>query len=124
VFATGRKGGSEADKSLENHQFDNVLTKIANLSLPSISIISGTALGLGFEIALACDLRISDRSSKFGFYSDVSPTSISKASLIELTGPAKAKEMIWLGQLFSAQEAIDVGMLNRIFPESLLLMKD
>ena len=121
VFATGRQSGSEADRFLGNQKLCNVLKKIANQSLPSISIISGKAVGPGLEIALACDLRISDRSSKFGFYSDVSPTSISKASLIELIGPAKAKEMIWLGQLFNAQEAIAVGMVNRIFPESLLL---
>lgn len=121
VFATGRNERSKADQVLEKQQLSKTLKRLALQPFPTISIISGTAIGAGFEIALACDLRISSEFSKFGFYSDISPTTFGTESLIELTGPAKAKELVWLGQLIGAQEAVGLGIVNRIFPDSHLV---
>jgi enoyl-CoA hydratase len=121
VFAMGENGGKSSAAGFEEDMLNKILKRLSQYSLPTISIISGTAIGAGFEIALACDLRISSELSKFGFYSHISPTSIGKACLIELTSPAKAKELIWFGQLIGAQEAVGLGIINRIFPDSRLM---
>lgn len=118
MFAIGRNERSESNQVHEKRLLCRVLERLSLQSIPTICIISGTAIGSGFEIALACDLRISSEFSKFGFYNDISPTSFGAEALIELTGPAKAKELIWVGQLISAQEAVDVGVVNRIFSDS------
>ena len=121
IFAVGRNERSEANQHVETKLLSSVLKRLAEQPIPTISIISGNAIGAGFELALACDLRVSSEISKFGFYNDVSPTSFSSAILKELTGPAKAKELMWVGQLIGAQEAVDVGVVNRIFTEDHLM---
>ncbi|MCK1983554.1 MULTISPECIES: enoyl-CoA hydratase/isomerase family protein [Peribacillus] len=121
VFAIGKNGGRISEEGLEEELLYKILKRLTLYSLPTISIISGTAIGAGLEIALACDLRISSEFSKFGFYSHISPSSIGKACLIELTSPSKAKELIWFGQLIGAKEAVDIGIINRIFPDSRLI---
>lgn len=127
IFAVGRNerieriDRSEVNQQVETKLLSSVLKRLADQPIPTISIISGNAIGAGFELALACDLRVSSEISKFGFYNDVSPTSFSSATLKELTGPAKAKELMWVGQLIGAQEAVDVGVVNRIFTEDHLM---
>lgn len=121
IFAVGRDERSEATQDVEKKLLGKILKRLADQPTPTISIISGNAIGAGFELALACDLRVSSEISKFGFYNDVSPTEFSAATLKELTGPAKAKELMWVGQLISAQEAVDIGVVNRIFADALLM---
>lgn len=121
VFAVGRNDGNDAEREFSERQLYNVLKRIILQPIPTVCIISGSAIGSGFEIALACDLRISCDSSRFGFYSDSLPTSIGKDCLMDLIGPSKMKEMIWLGQVIDAQAARDIGIVNRIFPAPHLL---
>lgn len=121
VFAVGRQDQNEADRDLEKQQLSKVMKRLLHQPRPTIAVISGSAIGAGFELALACDLRISSELSKFGFYSNISPTDIGTVTLIELAGHSKAKEFIWLGQVLSAQAAREMDIVNRIFPDSHLV---
>ena len=122
IFATGRDERVPACRLFDKEKLLNkVLERITALSIPSISVINGTAIGAGLEIALVSDLRIASEFSKLGFYSDLHPTASGKKALTEVSGPAKTKELTWLGQLVEGQEALRIGLINRLYPESHLM---
>lgn len=122
IFAIGRDERIQATQSQQKELLLNkILERIATLSIPTISVINGTAIGAGLEIALVSDLRIASEISKFGFYSDLEPTPYGKRALTELVGPAKMKELTWLGQLVEGKEALKIGIINRLYPDTHLL---
>lgn len=86
-----------------------------------IAALHGHVLGAGFSVALAADFRIATESAQFGtafagvgFAGDFGSTS----SLVQLVGSAKARELMMLTQRFSAQEALNLGLVTRIVPEA------
>lgn len=119
IFATGRDERSQIANSHKKQKLlKKIMERLANLPIPTICVITGTAIGAGLEIALVCDLRIASECSRFGFYSDIPLTEYGNKALIDLAGPAKAKELTWLGQLVGGREALGIGIINRLFPES------
>ncbi|MFA1710156.1 enoyl-CoA hydratase/isomerase family protein [Peribacillus frigoritolerans] len=123
VFATTFlvKRGEEEESDKNRHLLYEVLKKIALMPYPTIAIVSGLAMGAGFELALACDLRIADESARFGFLHGTCPTTIGAAALIDLIGHARAKEVMWFGQTIEATEACRLGIVNRILPTHQLM---
>ena len=104
--------------------YQNIFNKIENCSLPTICIMHGYALGLSFEMALACDFRIvADRTklglpeTRLGIIPDVGGT----VRLTKLIGPARAKEVIMTGRNISTEEAERWGMVNTVVPKDELL---
>ncbi len=93
--------------------------RLAELPVPSVVAVHGVALGGGFELCLACDLRVADDSAKFGV-PEVShgliPVWGATQRLPRLVGVAKAQELCLTGQLLSAQEAQRIGLLNKLVP--------
>jgi enoyl-CoA hydratase/carnithine racemase len=96
-------------------------TMIEEMAIPSIAAINGYALGGGLDLALACDLRIAAKGAKMGeqyvkvgLMPDVSGTQ----RLPRLIGLARAKEMIFLGEMIGADEAERIGLVNRVAPEN------
>jgi enoyl-CoA hydratase/carnithine racemase len=90
---------------------------IAGLDRPVIIAISGDAIGLGLEVALACDLRIAGTDSRLGLphiCEGYIPWDGGTQRLARLVGRAKALEMIWEGVEISAREALRIGLVNRI----------
>jgi enoyl-CoA hydratase len=106
------------------------LLALETLPKPVISAINGTAVGEGLEICMASDFRIMARSARIGFPEaniGLIPASGGCSRIVKLVGLARAKEMVMLGDLMSAEEAERHGMVwkvvddDRLIPEALEL---
>jgi cyclohexa-1,5-dienecarbonyl-CoA hydratase len=92
------------------------------LKVPSIAIVNGAALGGGCELALYCDMVIATEKSKFGqpeIQVGVFPP-IAALIFPRTIGRKKAMELILAGETISAQEALALGLVNKVFPEASL----
>ncbi len=101
-----------------------VLDYIENMSKPVIAAINGYALGSGCELAMACDIRIAAENAKIGqpeVKLGVIPGHAGTQRLPKLVGIAKAKELIFTGDMITAQEAKDIGLVNKVVPPDKLM---
>jgi len=90
------------------------------LQQPVIAALHGYALGGGLEMALACDLRVAAEGAKLGFPEakvGSMPGAGGTQRLPRLIGPARAKELMFLGERISAAEAERMGIVNRVVPD-------
>lgn len=90
---------------------------IANYPKPVIAAINGIALGGGTELALACDIRIASHNSKMGLTETklaIIPGAGGTQRLPRLIGYGKAKELIFTGRTVDSQEALEIGLVNKI----------
>jgi enoyl-CoA hydratase len=86
---------------------------------PVIAAINGFALGGGLELALACDLRVAADSARLGFPEiqlGIFPGGGGTQRASRLIGPAKAKDLIWSGRHVRAEEALTIGLVDRVVP--------
>lgn len=100
-----------------NFSFSVTFNKIANLSIPTIAAIEGYALGGGLELALTCDLRIASSNAKLGFPETglgIMPGAGGTIRAPRIIGETKAMEMILLGTIMNAEEAMRIGLVNRV----------
>ncbi len=98
--------------SMEAHE---TLIKITKNPMPVIAAIKGYALGGGFELALACDLRFADSDARFGFPEinlGIIPGWGGTQRLKPIIGETRAMEMILTGKIIDANEAFSLGILN------------
>lgn len=98
-------------------QCREVFSEIETIEFPVIARISGYCLGGGLELAMSCDLRIASEDAKFGqpeIKLAAIPASTGTQRLPRLVGVAKAKEMIFLGDIIEAKEAESIGLVNRV----------
>jgi len=92
------------------------------LRVPSISVVNGSALGGGCELAVYCDMVMATERAKFGqpeIQVGVFPP-IAALAFPRMMGRKKALELILSGDVISAQEALALGMINKIVPEASL----
>ena len=92
------------------------------LKVPSIAVVNGSALGGGCELALYCDMVIATEKSKFGqpeIQVGVFPP-IAALVFPRMIGRKKAMELILSGDIISAQEALAMGLINKVVPEASL----
>ncbi|WP_435798809.1 enoyl-CoA hydratase/isomerase family protein [Peribacillus asahii] len=90
---------------------------IDNLPKPTIAVLNGLALGGDCELALTCDIRIAEEQIKIGLPEvklGLFPGGGGTQRLPRLIGPAKAKELMYIGDPISAQEAFQLGLVNRV----------
>jgi enoyl-CoA hydratase/carnithine racemase len=83
---------------------------------PVIAAVNGACLGAGFELGLACDLRVAAAGAMFGL-PEVRvgvPSVIQAALLPPLVGPGRAAELLLLGTSITASQALDWGLVNRV----------
>jgi enoyl-CoA hydratase/carnithine racemase len=86
--------------------------------------VNGYALGGGLELTLACDFRICADDSRFGLPEvllGVIPGGGGTQRLPRLIGPSRAKEMIFTGRHVRADEALSIGLVNRVVPAAEVL---
>lgn len=96
-----------------------VYRQLAMLPVPVIAAIEGHALGGGLELALSCDIRVASEHAKLGLPElrlGVVPGSGGTQRLARVIGLGRAKEMILLGELITAERAEQIGLVNRIVP--------
>lgn len=97
---------------------------IARLDKPVIAAINGDATGQGMELILACDIRITTRTSRFGFpqiMRGLIPWDGGTQRLSRLVGRGKAIEMILTGEMIDAREAFRIGLVNKVVsPDGLM----
>ena len=92
-------------------------TWLVDAPFASIAAVRGYALGAGLQLALACDLRIVARGTELGaleFRYGLLPDLGGTAWLPRLVGPAKAKELVFTAARIDADEALRIGLANRV----------
>jgi len=95
----------------------SMLNKIENLETPVIAAINGYALGGGCEVALACDIRIASVNAKIGQTEvkiGIPPGWGGTQRMLRILGPAKAKELVFTGEMITADEALKIGLVNKV----------
>ncbi|WP_203554078.1 enoyl-CoA hydratase [Bacillus sp. B15-48] len=100
-----------------NHEVFNL---IEQLEQPTIALLNGFALGGGCELALACDIRIAEDHAQLGLPEvklGLLPGAGGTQRLPRLIGEAKAKELMFLGDSITAEEALQVGLVNHVVPK-------
>jgi enoyl-CoA hydratase len=124
AFVAGADIAEMKDMSREEAQAfsqkgQKVFDLIAKTEKPVIAGINGFALGGGCELALACDIRIASDKAKLGqpeVNLGVIPGFAGTQRLSRLVGVAKAKEMIFTGDMVDAQAAHSMGLVNQVVP--------
>jgi enoyl-CoA hydratase/carnithine racemase len=102
----------------------NLFTSIEHLNKPVIAAINGVALGGGTELALACDIRVASMNASMGLTETrfaIIPGAGGTQRLPRLIGRGKAKELIFTGRRVDAREALQIGLVNQIYDQELLL---
>ncbi len=101
-----------------------VLSFIENIEKPVIAAVNGFALGSGCELAMACDIRIASEKAKFGqpeVKLGLIPGHAGTQRLARLVGIGKAKELIFTGDVIDSQEALRIGLVNKVVAADKLL---
>ena len=114
-FTTLRAGADGAAKYSEAvHAGERA---IATLGKPTIAAISGFCVGGGCEMALACDIRIAESGARFG----ITPAKLgivynftSTKQLVDVVGPAWAKQILFSGEIIPADTALRIGLVNEV----------
>jgi enoyl-CoA hydratase len=100
-----------------------VFKKIEMLSKPVVAAINGYALGGGLELALACDFRLASENATLGFPEmklGIIPGWGGTQRLPRTVGTAEAKWIIMLGDLIEADEALKMGLVDKVVPQNKL----
>jgi enoyl-CoA hydratase/carnithine racemase len=124
VFAAGADikemvGMSYADMSARATDLSSALDAVARIPKPVVAAITGYALGGGCEIALACDWRVAADDAKLGqpeILLGIIPGAGGTQRLARLIGPARAKDLIFSGRMVDAEEALRIGLADRVAP--------
>ncbi len=129
IFTAGLDVKEVAGKSVaEYYAFGKIsrgcLDKIASISKPTIAAVFGFVLGGALELALACDLRIATNDAKMGCPEvnlGIIPGSGGTQRLPRLVGIGKAKELLFMGDIVSGDEAYRIGLVNKVVAKEALL---
>lgn len=106
------------------HFGQSVFNEIDNLPKPTIAAVNGYALGGGCELALSCDMILASEKAKFGLPEvtlGIHPGFGGTQRLPRLIGSAKAKELIFTGEMIDANEALRIGLVNKVVPPENLM---
>jgi len=116
---------SEPQDAIDYERMTGEVTdRLERVRKPTIAMIHGVCVGAGANIALACDFRYADPNLRFGI--PIARTLGNCLSLkgysrlVDYVGPAKAKELIMLAKLLTAEEALNLGVLTEIVPSDQL----
>lgn len=98
-------------------RLQSIFARLEDLDRPTIAAIEGACLGAGFELALACDLRVASTEAKFGLPETkvgLIPDLGGSTRLPRIVGPAVAKEWIFTARTYPAVRALEHGLINEL----------
>jgi 2-(1,2-epoxy-1,2-dihydrophenyl)acetyl-CoA isomerase len=102
--------------TLTDH-YHPIILALTGMPKPVVAAINGTCAGAGISLALACDIRVCSAAAKFATaFTGIGLTFDSglSATLTQAVGTARASELILLGEPFTAQQALDWGLVGRL----------
>lgn len=122
VFAAGADVKEMADWSMtdcldRSAQLQSAFTAVERIPKPTIAAVTGYALGGGCELALCCDLRVAGDNAKLGqpeILLGIIPGAGGTQRLPRLIGPSRAKDLIYTGRFVGADEALAMGLIDRV----------
>ncbi len=124
VFAAGNDVKEMADMShvdmvKRSRSLQDAVTAVASIPKPVVAAITGYALGGGCELALAADVRFAADDAVLGqpeVLLGIIPGAGGTQRLARLVGPSRAKDIIFTGRFVKAEEALAIGMVDRVVP--------
>lgn len=116
--------GMNNDQVIEAVQYiGTMIANVENMKLPVIAAINGAAFGGGLELALACDIRIVAKQAKMGLTETslaIIPGAGGTQRLARLIGPGQAKRLIFTALPITAEEALEIGMVEQLVENAVL----
>lgn len=124
VFAAGADikemaAMSYTDMVRRSAPLQSSLSAVARIPKPVVAAVTGYALGGGCELALCADVRIAADNAKLGqpeILLGIIPGAGGTQRLARLVGPAKAKDLVFTGRFVSAEEALQIGLVDQVVP--------
>lgn len=98
---------------------DEASRRLINCPKPTIAMINGWCIGGGMALALECDIRIAADNTRFGIPATRLGLGYGAAGvkkLVEIVGPSFAKEIFYTARHYTAAEALEMGLINRVVP--------
>ncbi len=129
AFSTGADLKESKTRSIEAYRdyleaLQETSRKIIRFEKPTIAAINGFALGSGYELALACDIRIAAEEAQIGSPEAKVTSSVTGGALRlvqDLIGPGKARELLFTGESIDGKEAERIGLVNKAVPLARLM---
>ena len=129
AFSTGADLKESKTRSMEDYRdylvsLQEVSRTIIRFEKPTIAAINGYAIGSGYELALACDIRIAADEAKIGSPEATVTSSVTGGAfrlVQDLIGPGKARELLFTGEYIDGVEAQRIGLINRAVPPGKLM---
>jgi len=129
AFSTGAdlkdsKGRSIEDYRIYLESLQEASRKIIRFEKPTIAAINGYALGSGYELALACDIRIAAEDALIGSPEAKVTSSVTGGAfrlVQDLVGPGKARELLFTAEHITGIEAARIGLVNKAVPLDALM---
>jgi len=124
AFSTGADLKDSKDRTIEEYrnylvELQETSRKIIRFEKPIIAAINGYALGSGYELALACDIRIAAEEARIGSPEARVTSSVTGGALRlvqDLIGPGKARELLFTAEYIDGKEAERIGLVNKAVP--------
>ncbi len=131
AFSTGADLKESKTRTLEEYrdylqELQEASRKIIYFEKPTIAAINGYALGSGYELALACDIRIAAEDAQIGSPEAKVTSSVTGGAMRliqELIGPGKARELLFTAQYIDGREAERIGLVNKAVPRDQLMVE-
>ncbi|WP_031166680.1 enoyl-CoA hydratase-related protein [Streptosporangium roseum] len=116
--AANLEAGRGLNDTVRTH-YNPIIRTITGMGKPVVAAVNGVAAGAGASLAFACDLRIASDRAKFAMAFTgigLAPDSGASWTLQRLVGPARAAELLLLGEPFDAARALELGVVSKVVP--------